>query len=57
MRHVADESGRENQNTRFVFNNLFFANRAVYEITSKMYCGAAQATDDKIALAHCMLDN
>ena len=33
MRNVSDESCRENQNTRFVFNNFFFfENRAVYEI-------------------------
>ena len=33
MRNVSDKSCRENQNTYFVFNNIFFfENRAVYEI-------------------------
>ena len=40
-----------------MFTKLFFENRALYEITSKKYCGAGQATDDNIALAHCMLDS
>jgi len=33
MTDVSDESCRENQNTNFTFNNLFFfENHAVYEI-------------------------
>ena len=33
MRNVSDKSCRENQNTHFVFSNIFFLkNRAVYEI-------------------------
>jgi len=33
MRNSSDKSYRENQNTRFTFNNLFFSeNHAVYEI-------------------------
>jgi hypothetical protein len=35
---------------------LFFENRAVYEILSKQYCTAGQATDDNMAYAHCTLD-
>jgi len=35
---------------------LYFENRAVYEIMSKQYCRARQATDDNMAHAHCMLD-
>ena len=35
MRNVSDESGRENQTTHFTFNNFFFENSAVYEITWK----------------------
>ena len=31
MRNVSDKWCRENQNTHFVFSNLFFENRAVYE--------------------------
>jgi len=37
MRHVSDKRGRENQNTRFTFNNTPHPpeNRAVYEIKWK----------------------
>jgi len=39
---------RENQNTHFVFSNLFFENPAGYEIMWKKYFRAKQATDDNI---------
>jgi hypothetical protein len=36
MRNVSDKSCRENQNTHFVFSNVFiFENRTVYEIMWK----------------------
>jgi hypothetical protein len=37
MRNCLDKSCRENQNTRFTFNNIFFSseNRFVYEMMSK----------------------
>ena len=35
MRNVSDKSCRENQNTDFVFRNVFPENRAVYEIMWK----------------------
>ena len=36
MRNIANKSCRENQNTHFMFSNLFFwKNRAFYEIMSK----------------------
>jgi hypothetical protein len=35
MRNVSDKSCRENQNTHFVFSNVFFEIRAVYEILWK----------------------
>jgi len=35
MRNVSDKSCTENQNTHFVFSNIFFENRAVYEIIWK----------------------
>ena len=35
MRNVSDKSCRENQNTQFVFSDLFFENRTVYEIMWK----------------------
>ena len=47
----------EKFNTHFVFNNLFFENRAVYEIMWKKYCRAGQNTGSNMAQAHCMLDN
>jgi hypothetical protein len=33
--NVSNKSCRENQNTHFTFNNVFFENRAVYEIMWK----------------------
>jgi hypothetical protein len=36
MSNVSDEGSTENQNTHFMFNNVFFSiNRAVYEIMWK----------------------
>jgi hypothetical protein len=35
MRNVSDKSCRENQNRHFMFNNIFFENRAIYEIMWK----------------------
>jgi len=32
MRNVSDKSCRENQNTHFMFNNVFLKNRVIYEI-------------------------
>jgi hypothetical protein len=37
MRNVSNRSYIENQNTRFVFNNLFFYNLPVYETMQKKY--------------------
>jgi hypothetical protein len=42
--------------THFVFSNLFFETRPVYEIIWEKYCTAVQATDGSILLAQCMLD-
>jgi len=36
MTNVSDESCRGNQNTYFMFNNVFPKNRAVYEIIGKI---------------------
>jgi len=35
---------------------FFFENSTVYEITWKKYSRAAEATDDKMAHVHCILD-
>jgi hypothetical protein len=50
IRNFPDEICRENQNTSFMPNNLFFffENRAVYEIMWKKYDTARQATADNI---------
>jgi hypothetical protein len=40
-----------------MFNNGFFLDKpVVYEIMWIKYCRAGQATDDKLAHAHCLLD-
>jgi hypothetical protein len=39
---------RENQNTRFMFGNLFFENRVGYERVWKKYGRDGQAADDNI---------
>jgi len=56
MRNVSDKSCRENQNTHFVFNNLFFAENRFRLLDSvENYGTATQATDDNTAHAHCLL--
>jgi hypothetical protein len=35
MRNVSNKCYRENQNTHFIFHNVFFENRVVYEIMWK----------------------
>jgi hypothetical protein len=35
MRNVSDKSCRENQNTHFMFGNIFLFNLAIYEIMWK----------------------
>jgi len=56
MRNVADKSCTENQNTRFIFDNLFSKACRLLDNVGKKYCRAGQATDDNLALAHCTLD-
>jgi len=55
MRNVSDKSCRENENTHFVFCNLFRKSCCLWENVEK-YCRAWQAKDDNMAHAHCMLD-
>jgi hypothetical protein len=50
MRHVLDESCRENQNTRFIFSNHVPQNRAVYEIMWENMIQSLEATVDRIIL-------
>ena len=58
MRNVSNTTCVENQNTRFVVNNFFFENRAVYEKMSKKYGGARGDVNDvtiwRIRVASCI---
>jgi hypothetical protein len=56
MRNVSEKCCRENKNAHFIFSNLFFENRAVYELLWKKYSASGHATDDIMAHAHCMPD-
>jgi hypothetical protein len=58
MKNISDKICRENQNTLFVFQLIFFfANRAAFfEINVGKYCRVGQAKDDNMAHAHCTLD-
>jgi hypothetical protein len=47
MRNVSDKSCRENQNTHYMFNNLFQISCRLWGNVKK-YVGARQATDDNI---------
>ena len=57
MKNVSDKNCRENQNTHFMFNNIFLENRTVYEIMWKNIVepGRPQMTDN-MTHAQCMLD-
>ena len=71
MRNVSNKICRENQNTHFMLDNIFFfENRAfhdrmwIYTHTHThtykyiyIYCSAGQVTDDNKLHAHCMLNN
>jgi hypothetical protein len=50
MRNVSDKSCRENQYTRFIFNNLFFPpeNRDFFKDIVEEYGRARQVTGDKL---------
>ena len=53
MRHAADKSCRENQNTHFVSSNF----PPPLPPNVGKYCRIGQATDGNMAHALCMLDN
>jgi len=57
MRNVSEKTVEETKTHSLCSVNFFFETRVVCEITSKKHCGAGQATDDNIALAHCILDS
>jgi hypothetical protein len=56
MRNVSDKICTENQNTHFMFNNLFFRKSWHSWDNVAKYGRPGQATDDNMAHAHCMLD-
>jgi hypothetical protein len=55
MRNVSDKNCRGNQNTHFMVENVFFENRAVYEIMWKSMVEQDRPRHN-MAHAHCMLD-
>ena len=55
MRNVSDKSCTENQNTHFVFSNVFSKMYRLWDNVEK-YCRGGQATYDNMPHAHCMLD-
>jgi hypothetical protein len=55
MRIVADQIGRENQNTYVKINNFFLKNCAIILDNVKKYGTDGQAKDDNKAHEHCML--
>jgi len=57
MRNISEKIGRENQNTHFVFNKLFFRKSCRLWDNVENYCTAGKATDNNMAHAHCMLVN
>jgi len=56
IRNTLDKACRENQNTHFMFNNVFRKSCRLSDNVEK-YCTAGQAADDNMAHANFMLDN
>jgi hypothetical protein len=52
MRNFSDKTGRQNQNTRFMFSNLFFGNRNVYE---KMWKNIVERGRPQVQYGSCAL--
>jgi len=48
MRNVSDENRRENQNTHFVFDKLFFRKPCLLWDNVEKYCTAGEATYDNM---------
>jgi hypothetical protein len=55
MRNISEKSCRENQNTHFVFNNIFFRQTCRLWNNLEIFCRAGQAIDEKMANLHFML--
>ena len=56
MRNFSHEICRGNQNTHLCSIIFFFRKLCHVRGNGEKYCGAGQATDDNMAIAHCMLD-
>jgi hypothetical protein len=56
MRNSSGKSCRDNQNTRFKINNMFFLRKSCRSWDKVGNCRAGLATDEQMAHAHCMLD-
>ena len=57
MRNVSDKNCTENQNTHFMFSNIFFLeNLALYEVMWTNIVGPGQTADGNMARAYCTLD-
>jgi hypothetical protein len=56
MRNVSDKRYKKNQNTHFVFSNIFSKIMPFMRKCGKKKLTSGQATDDNMAHAHCMLD-
>jgi len=55
MRNVSDKSFGD-QNTHFMFSNIFFRKSCRLCDNVEKYCRTGQATDDNMAHVQCMLD-
>ena len=57
--NISDKSCRENQNTNFMLEIVFFfENRPIYGIIWKKKCGRfGQTTDENTTHGRCVLDN
>ena len=56
MRNVWDGSCRQNRNTRYIFNNLFFRKTFLLWDNVEKFGTAEQATDESRTHAHCIPD-
>ena len=56
MRNVAGKSYRENQNTRFVFSNLFSKIVSFMKKKCRKILYSGTGHNENMAHAHCMLD-
>jgi hypothetical protein len=56
MRNLSDKSCGENQDTHFMFGNVY-SKTAPFIDNVGQYCRAEKATDDNMEHTHCLLDS